>query len=201
LNKFRDFQRSYANYKRQLQKLQAEQRRAEWEARKKEEDQPVDADVPSDDPLVGHPWAHEILQCSDLEKMLISLLPREVKVDVQEKEAEKAWLHGAAGKMSGKQDADPFAGLAVKKSKGAKKAAASRLVLTMDTVAGLAAAGVPIPTTASDIPACLSTVSSTCCSACAAHPDLVFWYERSVIGLVQQLSYVLSSLEFVLEFV
>jgi hypothetical protein len=119
----------------------------------------VDADVPSDDPLVGHPWAHEILQCSDLEKMLTSLLPKEIKTDVQEKEAEKAWLHGAAGKMSGKEDADPFAGLAVKKSKGGKKAAAGRLVLTMDTVAGLAAAGVAIPTTAADIPACLATVS------------------------------------------
>jgi hypothetical protein len=114
--------------------------------------------VPSDDPLVGHPWAHEILQCSDLETMLTSLLPKEIKADVKEKEADKAWLLGAAGKMSGKEDVDPFAGLAVKKSKGGKKAAVGRLVLTMDTVAGLAAAGVAIPSTAAEIPACLATV-------------------------------------------
>ncbi len=114
--------------------------------------------MPSDDPLVGHPWAHEILQCSDLETMLTSLLPKEIKADVKEKEADKAWLLGAAGKMSGKEDVDPFAGLAVKKSKGGKKAAVGRLVLTMDTVAGLAAAGVAIPSTAAEIPACLATV-------------------------------------------
>ncbi len=131
----------------------------------------MDADVPSDDPLVGHPWAHEILQCSDLEKMLASLLPREAKQEAQEKE-EKAWLHGAAGKMSGKEDADPFAGLAVKKSKGPKKPAAGRLVLTMDTVAGLAAAGVPIPSTAADIPACLAKVSLARQAPCAARPKI-----------------------------
>jgi hypothetical protein len=49
-------------------KIQQEQRRAEWEARKAENNDAVDKDLPSDDPFMGHPWADEIYMCSDLEK-------------------------------------------------------------------------------------------------------------------------------------
>jgi hypothetical protein len=116
INKFRDYTRALSSYKRQLQKIQQDQRRAEWEARKKEAEGPIDADLPSDDPLVGHPWADEILQCKDLEKVLASFLPKEAKAEAaKEEEKEKTWLKGAAGKMVGKDEAD----LAVsKKSKG-----------------------------------------------------------------------------------
>ena len=122
----------------------------------------MDADVPSDDPVVGHPWADEILHCADLEKMLQSLLPKEAAAGGGGEEADKAWLKGAAGKMSGREAADPYAeARVVKKNKGPRRAAdaaAVRLVLTMDTVAGLATAGVPIPVTAADLPACLAQV-------------------------------------------
>eukprot|EP00292_Cryptomonas_paramecium_P000344 CAMPEP_0113686044 /NCGR_PEP_ID=MMETSP0038_2-20120614/15049_1 /TAXON_ID=2898 /ORGANISM="Cryptomonas paramecium" /LENGTH=374 /DNA_ID=CAMNT_0000606279 /DNA_START=15 /DNA_END=1135 /DNA_ORIENTATION=+ /assembly_acc=CAM_ASM_000170 len=77
LNKYRDYTRALQNYKRALSRLQGEQRRAEWEARRAAEDKPADADVPSDDPLVGHPWADEMIQCRDLEKVLSAFLPRE----------------------------------------------------------------------------------------------------------------------------
>jgi hypothetical protein len=161
LNKYRDHQRELANYDRQVQKIQGDQRRAEWEARRKDADRPVDADVPSDDPLVGHPWAEEILQCADLEKMLLSLLPKETG-GVKEEEAEKTWLKGAAGKMAGQEAADPYAeARVVKKKHGARKAldaSAVRLVLTVHTVSGLGSVGVPIPVTAADIPACVEKV-------------------------------------------
>ena len=118
--------------------------------------------MPSDDPLVGHPWAEEILQCKDLEKVLANFLPKEAKSDVKEEEKEKTWLKGAAGKMAGKEEADPFADLAVsKKSKGAKKTvtqSASRIVLSMDTISSLSSIGVPIPTTSADLQGCIDKV-------------------------------------------
>lgn len=161
LNKYRDYQRELANYDRQVQKIQGDQRRAEWEARRKDAERPVDADVPSDDPLVGHPWAEEILQCADLEMMLLSLVPKETG-GVKEEESEKAWLKGATGKMAGQEAADPYAeARVVKKKNGARKApdaSAVRLVLTMHTVSGLGSVGVPIPVTAADIPACIAKV-------------------------------------------
>ena len=61
-NKFREYQRALQGYKRQLNRIQQEQRKADWEMRRKEAEGPIDADVPSDDPLIGHPWAEEILQ-------------------------------------------------------------------------------------------------------------------------------------------
>ena len=162
INKFRDFQRALSTYKRQLQKIQQDQRRAEWEARKKEAENPIDADLPSDDPLVGHPWADEILQCKDLEKVLASFLPKESKSEAKEEEKEKTWLKGAAGKMAGKDEIDPFADLAVsKKSKASKKPAtpaAARIVLSMDTIASLSAIGVSIPTTSADVQGCMDKV-------------------------------------------
>ena len=164
INKYREYLRLQLSYKRQLQKIQQDQRRAEWEARKKEAENPIDADLPSDDPLVGHPWADEILQCKDLEKVLASFLPKEAKAaDAKEEEKEKTWLKGAAGKMAGKDEVDPFADLAVsKKSKGAKKPAAptaARIVLSMDTISSLSAIGVPIPTTAVDVQGCIDKVA------------------------------------------
>jgi hypothetical protein len=169
INKFRDYTRALSSYKRQLQKIQQDQRRAEWEARKKEAEGPIDADLPSDDPLVGHPWADEILQCKDLEKVLASFLPKEAKAEAtKEEEKEKTWLKGAAGKMAGKDEADPFADLAVsKKSKGAKKsapAAAGRIVLSMDTISSLSAIGVSIPTTAADVQGCIDKVRVRVCA-------------------------------------
>ncbi len=166
LNKFRDYTRALGNYKRQLQKIQQEQRKAEWEARKKEAENPIDADLPSDDPLVGHPWADEILQCKDLEKVLATFLPKEAKAEVKEEEKEKTWLKGAAGKMAGKEEADPFAELAVsKKSKGSKKSAApaaARIVLSMDTISSLSTIGISIPTTAADVQGCIDKVVCAC---------------------------------------
>ena len=95
--------------------------------------------------------------------MLLSLLPKE-SVGSKEDEIEKAWLKGAAGKMSGNEVSDPYAeARVIKKNKGSRKAldaGAVRLVLTMHTVSGLGAVGLPIPVTAADIPACIEKVRS-----------------------------------------
>mmetsp|Transcript_36869 Transcript_36869/g.54105 ORF Transcript_36869/g.54105 Transcript_36869/m.54105 type:complete len:508 (+) Transcript_36869:59-1582(+) len=161
VNKFRAFQRELFNYQRGKKKIEAEQRRVEWEKRRSEEDGPVDADVPSDDPLVGHPWIDEILQCQDLEKVLGLLMPKSeaapVAAPVDTKAppvAEKGMFIG--GKDKGDDD-DLFGGL-VKKSKSAKKAAAPMKVaapkavqLRMDTIVNLGNIGVEIPKTNADL--------------------------------------------------
>jgi len=161
VNKFRTFQRELFNYQRGKKKIEAEQRRVEWEKRRSEEDGPVDADVPSDDPLVGHPWIDEILQCQDLEKVLGLLMPKSeaapVAAPVDTKVlpvAEKGMFIG--GKDKGDDD-DLFGGL-VKKSKSAKKAAAPMKVaapkavqLRMDTIVNLGNIGVEIPKTNADL--------------------------------------------------
>merc|ERR1712216_535898 len=63
VNKWRGYQRELFNYQKAKKRIEGEQRRAESEKRRSEMDEPIDADVPSDDPLIGHPWADEILQC------------------------------------------------------------------------------------------------------------------------------------------
>jgi hypothetical protein len=146
------------------------QRRAEWEKRRSEEDAPVDADAPSDDPLIGHPWADEILQCQDLEKVLTLLMPKETAVaaaaaaEVKAAPAEKGMFIG--GKAI--EEEDPFGALVVKsKGKGKKQAAAAAapkpdgpktLHLTMDTIANMGNIGCEIPKTTADLAAALEAI-------------------------------------------
>lgn len=96
VNKWRDYQRALNSYKKAQGKIQQEQRRAEWEARKASEDDPIDKDLPSDDPLVGHPWADEMLMCSDLEKCLSFFLPKEAAKE----EAAKTEVRARAGHLA-----------------------------------------------------------------------------------------------------
>ena len=175
VNKYRAFQKELYNYQRAKKRIEAEQRRAEWEKRRSEMDEPVDADAPSDDPLIGHPWADEILQCQDLEKVLTLLLPKEAAAapgaapaEVKAAPAEKGMFIG--GKAAD-DDEDPFGALVVKtKGKGKKQAAAAAapkptegkktLHLTMDTIANLGNIGCEIPKTTADLAAIIEAIKA-----------------------------------------
>jgi len=163
VNKFRVFQRELFNYQRLKKKIEAEQRRVDWEKRRSEMDEPIDADAPSDDPLIGHPWSDEILQCQDLEKVLGLLMPREEPAPAAATADPKAPPPAAEKGMfiGGKKDMVqyeyPFGGLIKVKGK-AKKAAAppkvsapKALQLTMDTIVNLGNIGSEIPKTNGDL--------------------------------------------------
>jgi hypothetical protein len=165
VNKWRGYQRELFNYQKAKKRIEGEQRRAEWEKRRSEMDEPIDADVPSDDPLIGHPWADEILQCTDLEKVMALLMPSEATVPAPTAAPavaapEKGMFVGGKGAS---EEEDPFGAL-VKKPKGAKKAAAAprpeakTLHLTMDTIANLGNIGVEIPKTQAELAATLTKI-------------------------------------------
>jgi hypothetical protein len=169
VNKWRSYQKELFNYQRAKKKIEYDQRRAEWEKRRSEEDAPIDADAPSDDPLLGHPWSDEILQCQDLEKVLNLLLPVQaeapaaVSAPAAVAAPEKGMFIGGKNK---EEDEDPFGSL-VKKSKGAKKAAAppkpagpKMLQLTLDTISNLSNIGVEVPKTTADIPTAVAQIKS-----------------------------------------
>ena len=164
VNVWRAYQKELFNYQKAKKRIEAEQRRAEWDKRRAEDDAPVDADAPSDDPLIGHPWADEILQCMDLEKVLGLLVPADKGATVVTDTPSKAAPALEKGMfVKADDDDDPFGAL-VKKPKGAKKAAAApataskTLHLTMDTIANLSNIGVGIPTTTAELPATIELI-------------------------------------------
>ena len=65
VNKFRDYQRLLGNYKRALQRIQGDQRRADWKSRQSRRAEAVKAPgdkvegLPSKDSVVEHPWQEE----------------------------------------------------------------------------------------------------------------------------------------------
>eukprot|EP00960_Hanusia_phi_P051283 760709-Hanusia_phi.AAC.2 len=119
------------------------------------------SDLPSDNPLIGHPWADEILQCQDLEKD-----SKEESGDASE--AAKAspgelTLNNKGVYEGGKNanlDDDMFGSLVVKKkkSKGKANTDSARITLTLDTISTLGAIGVAIPTKVADVAACIDKV-------------------------------------------
>jgi hypothetical protein len=124
----------------------------------------MDKDAPTDDPLVGHPWADEMLMCSDLEKCLSVYLPKEEsKAEEAKTESATKAVEGTKGALS-RGDADDFAGLVKsKKSKGKKSSGPPKevkIVLSVDTISSLSTIGVSIPTSADQIAGTITEVKA-----------------------------------------
>eukprot|EP00290_Baffinella_frigidus_P008800 CAMPEP_0180136200 /NCGR_PEP_ID=MMETSP0986-20121125/11342_1 /TAXON_ID=697907 /ORGANISM="non described non described, Strain CCMP2293" /LENGTH=532 /DNA_ID=CAMNT_0022077159 /DNA_START=31 /DNA_END=1629 /DNA_ORIENTATION=- len=168
VNKWRDYQRIFGNYKRALQRIQGDQRRAEWESRRAEADKAPEGKgegLPSDDPVVGHPWQDEILMCSDLEKVLTGFLPSAKKEEEAKKEKEEIAAPPGCKVTKADEDDNVFGGLTKKKKGGKGKGQAPaegkaeaggkgrKIVLVLDTISSLSTLGVPIPINAEEVAA------------------------------------------------
>ena len=125
----------------------------------------MDKDAPTDDPLVGHPWADELLMCSDLEKCLSVYLPKEeTKAEEAKVESATKAVEGTKGALS-RGDADDFAGLVKSKTKNKGKKSSGppkevKIVLSVDTISSLSTIGVSIPTSADQIAGTITEVKA-----------------------------------------